>query len=161
MIICQMFSSERWVSLNRIIISVFPEELTPQAVAAVPEPLLRTLEETANAVLLENGVDYGAKAYFVTDYFDTRAYGDFTLPAGAYTALRIVLGAGNGQNWWCVMFPPLCLPAAGGVPPEAVFDRNEWQVVQPEAGYQIRFRLVEIFEALWKKWDENKENQKK
>ena len=74
---------------------------------------LEIIENTANETLRKYNMNYTAKAELVTEYFDTRIYDDkVILPAGKYLALKIVLGEGNGQNWWCVMFPTLCLPAA-------------------------------------------------
>ena len=64
---------------------------------------------TANAVLDECGVDYSAEAQVGTCHFPDKTYQDVTYPEGDYRALRIVLGDGEGENWWCVMFPPLCL----------------------------------------------------
>lgn len=69
--------------------------------------------ETANKTLEESGADYGAKAYVGTYHFPDKTYQDVTYPEGDYRALRIVLGDGAGQNWWCVMFPPLCLSEIG------------------------------------------------
>ncbi len=65
--------------------------------------------EAANGVLKENGMDYTARAEIGVFAFPEKSYGDTTYPAGDYDALRLVLGEGEGQNWWCVMFPPLCL----------------------------------------------------
>lgn len=66
------------------------------------------IEETANKILVQNGFNYKAKAYLGHFQFPVKKYGDITLPPGEYTALRVVLGKGEGKNWWCVMFPPLC-----------------------------------------------------
>jgi len=66
------------------------------------------IEHIANDVLRENGFSYTAHAEIAEVYFPTRTYDKVTLPAGEYTALRIILGEGQGKNWWCVMFPPLC-----------------------------------------------------
>ena len=67
------------------------------------------LIEVANQVLAENGFGYTARAYLGRFEFPDKTYGDVTYPAGEYDALRLVLGQGDGQNWWCVMFPPLCI----------------------------------------------------
>lgn len=67
------------------------------------------LESEAERVLRENGMDYGASLYLGEFDFPDRTYGDEVYPAGKYRALRVVLGDGAGQNWWCVVFPPLCL----------------------------------------------------
>lgn len=64
--------------------------------------------ELAESVLSENGFSYGASAELTTCYFPVKAYGDAVFPAGYYEAYRIVLGKGEGQNWWCVMYPALC-----------------------------------------------------
>ena len=73
--------------------------------------LLPEIERTANEFLSANGFSYGAKAELVEMYFTTREYDRLILPAGRYTALRVTLGSGEGHNWWCVIFPQLCLPA--------------------------------------------------
>ena len=70
---------------------------------------LSELEACANQVLAENGFGYTAQAYLGRFEFPDKTYGDVTYPAGEYDALRLVLGQGEGQNWWCVMFPPLCI----------------------------------------------------
>lgn len=73
--------------------------------------LLPEIEKAATAFLRENGFTYGAKAELVTMDFPTREYERLILPAGEYRAIRITLGSGEGHNWWCVIFPQLCLPA--------------------------------------------------
>lgn len=119
------------------------------------EPALHTLERTAQRVLRENGCVYEARATLVNEYFSTRSYGYVTLPAGRYAALRITLGSGEGKNWWCVMFPPLCLPAAEKREAEgdvyAVWNGSGAAVVRPENGYEIRFRIVELAQEIWHK----------
>lgn len=73
--------------------------------------LLPEIERAANEFLVAAGFSYGAKAELVEMYFPTREYDRLILPAGRYTALRVTLGSGEGHNWWCVIFPQLCLPA--------------------------------------------------
>ena len=75
------------------------------------EDLLPEIERTASEFLKENGFDYGASAELVDMWFTTREYDRLILPAGNYKALRVTLGSGEGHNWWCVIFPQLCLPA--------------------------------------------------
>ena len=81
---------------------------------------LKGLEGTLSAVgtqtLRENGLDYAAKAEVRTEYFPTRVYGEYTLPAGEYLALVVELGRAEGNNWWCVVYPPLCFAGQAGVP---------------------------------------------
>lgn len=76
------------------------------------QQLLPEIETSATHFLWENGFDYTAKAELVNMYFTTREYDTLILPAGEYRALRITLGSGEGHNWWCVIFPQLCLPCA-------------------------------------------------
>jgi len=66
------------------------------------------IEDIANKVLEENGFDYKSKVYLGNFNFPVKKYGDVVVPPGEYMALRVVLGSGEGKNWWCVMFPPLC-----------------------------------------------------
>lgn len=66
------------------------------------------IEDVCENVLRENGMTYGANAEVRTEYFPTRVYGDLTLENGIYDALIIELGEGSGDNWWCVIYPPLC-----------------------------------------------------
>ena len=131
---------------------------TAQQAAAMLQDGLPAIADAANEVLRQNGFDYGARAELTTAYFDTRAYGGFTLPAGKYKALRVVLGEGEGKNWWCVMFPPLCLPAAqeNAMSAEAVFSGSKWQAVAPQEGYQVRFKLAELFAQIREKWEERR-----
>lgn len=82
-------------------------ETQSQATLGVKEQLVN-IERVAREVLVRNGFDYGARASVKTESFPTRVYGEYTLPAGEYTALIIELGSGKGDNWWCVVYPPLC-----------------------------------------------------
>lgn len=75
---------------------------------------LTGLESVAKDVLLEKGFSYGATASIEQETFPTRVYEDYTLPAGEYTALILRLGKGEGDNWWCVVYPPLCFAAPTG-----------------------------------------------
>lgn len=72
---------------------------------------LSSIQQVANAVLQEQGKEDRAAVYLGSETFDTRHYETFSLPAGVYDSLRIQIGEGNGKNWWCVVFPSLCLPA--------------------------------------------------
>ena len=76
------------------------------------EPVLPELEKSAKAFVNQAGFDYDVKISLSNEYFTTRTYETVTLPAGKYLALRVVIGSGEGHNWWCVMFPPMCVPAA-------------------------------------------------
>lgn len=73
---------------------------------------LPALQELAEEVLEENGFYYGASVRLCQEQFPARTYGSLTLPDGIYDALIIELGSGEGDNWWCVLFPPLCFVSA-------------------------------------------------
>ncbi len=132
--------------------AIFDGSVTADEAEQKISPKLAETERAAAAVLRENGFDYGVRAELVNEFFDTRAYGDITLPAGNYEAVKIVLGEGKGENWWCVMFPPLCLPAVTcGEDSIAVFSAEERKVVEQSPKYEVRFKLVEFIERIFKK----------
>ncbi len=132
--------------------AIFDGSVTADEAERKISPKLAEAEQAAAAVLRENGFDYGVRAELVNEFFDTRAYGDITLPAGNYEAVKIVLGEGKGKNWWCVMFPPLCLPAVTrGEDSAAAFSAEERKVVEQSPKYEVRFKLVEFIERIFKK----------
>lgn len=117
------------------------------------EPHKAELEAAAREVIERAGYDYPVSVNVVNEYFATRCYGSLTMPAGRYTAVKVVIGEGAGRNWWCVMFPPLCLPAAQdrGGNLDAFFDDGELKVVESSGRYEPRFKIVEIIEKLKEK----------
>lgn len=110
------------------------------------------LIRTANKVLAENGFDYKTQICLAEEYFTTRQYENFTLPAGGYLALKVILGEGEGHNWWCVMFPPLCLPAAAeNTELDVVFGDNGADIVANSSKYIMKFKIIEIIEEIKQK----------
>ena len=75
---------------------------------------LSQIAAVAARVLERNGFYYGATAEMTVESFPTRVYGEYTLPAGEYAALILRLGKGEGDNWWCVVYPPLCFAGESG-----------------------------------------------
>lgn len=106
---------------------------------------LDVMKAVAERTLREKGYTYSAEVEITECYFPTRQYGDITLPAGYYNALRVVLGSGEGKNWWCVMFPPMCLPAAGKDEAKLsdVLDERSLDIVSDSGKYEVRFWIVE------------------
>ena len=108
-------------------------------------PKIRTI---ANRVLTQAGFDTEAAVSLCKETFDTRVYDTFTLPAGVYESLRITIGEGKGKNWWCVVFPSLCLPATGegfeDVAAGAGFPETLSSTLTGEAGYELRFYLLDL-----------------
>jgi len=106
---------------------------------------LKEIESIAADTLRENGSSEQVKAELVHMYFETRNYGDITLPAGYYDAVRLTIGDGKGQNWWCVMFPPMCIPAATASPLPL---EEQLAHLGEETQYVPRFAVVELIESL-------------
>lgn len=109
---------------------------------------LQSIAGAARQVLGEQGVGYSATAQMTEMYFPTRDYGDFCLPAGRYRTLRVTLGEGAGKNWWCVVFPSLCLPAATQEEALLTLPEGERQVVEGGQEVQVKLKAVELWESL-------------
>ncbi len=80
--------------------------------------------------------------------YPLRRYGGFSLPAGTYESLRIVLGEGEGHNWWCVVYPQLCLSACGAEHAQSVMNPEDFAIISEEEGYELRFRILELWGEL-------------
>lgn len=120
------------------------EEMMAELSGRLPE-----IEAMAGEVLAEEGCSLPVRAELAQSFFDTRIYGDKTMPAGRYDALRVVIGEGEGRNWWCVLYPPLCLPAAEA---EALLDDafspEEQAVLDGGQRFKVRFWTVEMIERI-------------
>ena len=103
------------------------------------------LKAIAEETLQQNGCTYPVEIQLAEVYFNTRTYGDITMPAGYYDALQVKIGAGAGQNWWCVLFPALCVPSSASAQMEDVLTDEEMAVLQE--GYSVRFKIVELYEG--------------
>ena len=123
--------------------------------ADVLQSHLPELERIAAEEISDCGYEYDVTAEMANTMFPTKEYDGFTLPAGEYLALRIIIGEGNGHNWWCVVFPPLCTTAAADVPASALaagFDEEEVALVTEEnEGYVLKFKAMEWWEAIREK----------
>jgi len=122
-----------------------------QAESILQDTLVQ-LESAAEAEIAARGYAYNARVTLEETAFPTREYGDFTLPAGRYLALRVIIGAGAGKNWWCVVFPPLCTAAASECSVTAMAaGMTEEQVrliTEEDAGYVLKFKSVELWESI-------------
>ena len=127
------------------------QEAIEQAKAKLPE-----IEAAAQQRVYDEGYDYAVHAYIVHMYFTTRQYDTVTLPAGMYDALRITIGSGRGHNWWCVVFPPMCVSAASDAEElNDVLDPDQEEIVTEPRKYEVRFKIVEIIEDIsnqFQKW---------
>lgn len=134
------------LELRDLLLSEFGGQLADsddlEAARERAEQLLPEIERVCYDFLAERGADYSAKAELTEMYFATRVYGNVTLPAGTYDALRITLGSGEGENWWCVMFPPLCIPAASE---QAEAYLPDVLLSEKQGGMEVKFALFEFF----------------
>ena len=105
------------------------------------------ISETAEAEVLAQGYTYPVRVSLVREEFPFKKYGDLIFPAGVYDALRIEIGEAKGKNWWCVLYPPLCIPAAEAEEPLDVFTPEEEEIITGEE-YEVRFFLVELYESI-------------
>ena len=122
---------------------------------------LSLLQAEAEKVVQANGYDYPVSVALEETYFNTRSYGDITLPAGNYQALRVMIGEGAGHNWWCVMFPPLCISAVSTEISETENSENEARLddvlneqqldLVEGSQYEARFKCVEMYEEFMQK----------
>ncbi len=123
-----------------------------QALEALSEALPELGQVAADTVAGE-GYDYPVRVSLGEDAFPTKRYRDFALPAGDYTALRVELGEGSGQNWWCVVFPPLCLGSVSETAAETLAESgltgDQVSLVTGETeGYVVKFKAMELWEGL-------------
>ena len=120
---------------------------------ALPE-----LEALAAEEIDANGYDYPVTARLEEASFPTKEYDGFTLPAGKYLALRVIIGEGAGKNWWCVVFPPLCTAVSSDVPQTAMAagltEAEVGLITGEDQGYVLKFKAVEWWEALRERLEE-------
>lgn len=115
-----------------------------ESVSAQAEQMLDKLVAAAQDEVLKNGSEQKVTACVTKMYFDTREYEGFTMPAGEYNAVRFTIGEGKGHNWWCVLFPQMCLPVAFGEPLDDLgFSDEELRVLKSRPQYEPRFALLE------------------
>lgn len=104
------------------------------------------IESVANNTLSSLGCSEAATVAVAKEYFSTRIYDDFTLPAGIYDSIKIVIGNGEGHNWWCVMFPQVCL---SGCTKDLEDDLTDEEIKMIHSkDYIVKFKAVEIYEKL-------------
>jgi len=132
--------------------SILSDNVTKENAKEHFETSKEILLKTARETLKENCFDYDVEITLQEEYFETRTYEALTFPAGQYTALKVVLGDGEGKNWWCVMFPPLCVPAADGIETNEntadYLTESGEKIVNGGNKYIVKFKFLEIYEEL-------------
>ena len=116
---------------------------------------LPALEAAANAELQRQGSGDTARVSFHRELFPTRDYDTFSLPSGVYQSLRVTIGKGEGHNWWCIVFPPVCLSAVQSEQVEEAMSVEDYALITRQDGYELRFRTVELWGELLEKLEEN------
>lgn len=113
-------------------------------------------QEIAENTIKENGFNYSVKININNFYFPTKSYGDISLPAGYYDALRVEIGEAKGQNWWCVMFPSLCfIDVSSGIVDKNAKENLEdnledesYEIIsqnQEKSDVKFKFKIIEFF----------------
>ena len=122
------------------------------------EENLQLFEAAAAAEIAASGYDYPVRCEVGTVHFDRRVYGSAELPEGDYSALRVIIGDGEGKNWWCVMFPALCLPAVTNTDEvlslaaeNGVISTEELELMQDPENYEVKFYFAEVIKKLCEK----------
>ena len=127
------------------------------AAEAALQPYLEELRLIARDTLEEAGFPGEVTVSLTDQWFPTKEYGSFALPAGQYRALKVVIGEGEGQNWWCVVFPPLCLASvteevAAAAEQAGLTEQQVALITGQEGGYVLKFKVIEWWEELLQKW---------
>lgn len=136
--------------------ALFTDNTTRKEAEQILSAELNTIETFVNEILAERDINYSADVKLKEEYFETRIYDNgIILPAGRYMSLIINLGNAQGKNWWCVIFPSLCLPAAQNTEEiiESVYTSDEKSILTSPDKYEIRFRLLEYIEIIRNKVD--------
>ena len=140
---------------DEVIKYLYPLLKNSKSIEESRQILLNNSNETnriARQVIKNNGYNYDVKIELSHENFPEKSYGKIVLPQGNYEAFRIIIGSGEGHNWWCVMFPPMCLPAAkGDVKIEDVLNEKEENLVESSPKIEMRFKIVELFEKIFEK----------
>ena len=108
---------------------------------------LDNIRDTAQAVSEGRGVT----VTLTRENYPTKSYEGFTLPAGEYQSLRVILGEGQGHNWWCIVFPPICLSAAQADTVEEQLGEEDFRLISEDGGYELRFKALELWGELLEK----------
>ena len=119
---------------------------------SVYESRIDEINSMAQQYVYEAGYDYETRTEVLRMDFDDREYGDITMPQGNYSAVRITIGEAEGHNWWCVMYPPLCVPAAGAQSDidsfSGYFTDGEIDLMKNCGKYKLKLRCAEIYNRI-------------
>lgn len=128
-------------------------ESTDEAEARI-SAMAEEIKRDVDGWIAEEGYDYESRVSLGTEWYERREYGDIALPEGYYTSLKIELGEGEGQNWWCVMYPPHCLDiATEGAPADDAIAgfTDEENALIGRGRYTVKFKLLELASEVFDK----------
>ena len=145
---------ENKLAVRDAILEAYGEALSAADLASAAETVaahIPAIKELAEQTLVTRGCTAPVTVTFEDEYYPARVYETLTFPAGTYRSLRVVIGEGEGKNWWCVLFPPMCVGAASGdvaltAPtqrPDAIGE-GAWRLVSRTGEYELRFRFLEL-----------------
>lgn len=125
-----------------------------EGAAQLAEDLLSEIESFAEELINAEGYDYSVTAILSEEWYETRDYDGFSLPCGIYTSLRILIGEGEGKNWWCVMYPPLCTELACEDAPadDGFIDYTKEELILISGSkYNVKFKILEDLSRVFSK----------
>ncbi len=134
-------------SILEEISSLYDQARSKEDAEDITRAHLTLIRNTAVCALRRSGIDDPVHVEMARMYFNTRYYDDFTMPAGYYDALRVTIGKGGGRNWWCVMYPCLCVGAAADDSARDTLSSDEYEVISSD-DIEYRFKIVEVYEKI-------------
>ena len=130
----------------------FKKAENAEGAVIIGKSLLCEIEKDCESWINDLGYNYSVSVTLTEEWYDTRIYESFTLPSGIYSSLRIIIGEGNGQNWWCVMYPPLCTDIALEKAPMddciTGYDDREISLIKND-GYNVKFKSLELLSKVF------------
>ncbi|MCH5203011.1 MAG: stage II sporulation protein R [Oscillospiraceae bacterium] len=127
--------------------NLYKASATKSETIKITKDNLDNILSVANEEVKRLGYSYKVNGKITRMFFNTRTYGDYTIPSGTYDALRITIGKGEGHNWWCVMYPSFCLGESTDLQNSTLTD-NDKELISDNSGYKIKFQIVEWIEKL-------------
>lgn len=128
---------------------------------AIARDNIDSITKTAQKVCDRANSGYKVTATVKKEYFETREYENFTLPAGEYEAVRILIGKAQGKNWWCVMYPAVCVGSSSAKKNiKAAAGKNAAKVASGKGQYKIKFKIVEMYEGVKNRMRSSKKHSK-
>ena len=144
------------IALRDDILNEFSEQLSEYESAEEAKEnlnsLLPDIESYCKEKIKEYGYSYSVNVTLTEEWYETREYDNFSLPCGYYTSLRVIIGDGEGQNWWCVMYPPLCLDIATENAPGddgiKKYSDSQFKLISKN-GFQAKFKILELTSSIF------------